>query len=174
MTERQAVGEKTEARRNFLARLLTCLGVTSLVVSAVSSLYANFRFFFPKVLYEPPFRFRAGFPGDYQSGTVSNRWVKDHQVWIVREGNRLYALLAVCTHLGCLTNFAAGERLFKCPCHGSNFSMEGDPLVGPAPIPLYRLALSIGPDGQLVVDKTVREYRPNFRDEPPFVHVVEG
>lgn len=174
MTDSQTAANSPQGRRSFLARALTWLGVSSLAVSAVSSLYANFRFFFPKVLYEPPFQFRAGLPGDYQSGTVSDRWAKSHQVWIVRDGNKLYALLTVCTHLGCLTNFAAGERLFKCPCHGTNFSLQGDPLVGPAPTPLYRLALSIGADGQIVVDKAVRENRPDYRDEPPFVYLVEG
>ena len=174
MTETEKAGETAEARRGFLGRLFTWLGISSLTISAVSSLYANFRFFFPKVLYEPPFRFPVGFPDEYEPGVVSDRWLKDHRVWIVREGDRLYALLAECTHLGCLTSFSTGERLFKCPCHGSNFSLAGDPLVGPAPIPLYRLALSLGADGQLVVDKAVREHRPNYRDEPPFVYSVEG
>lgn len=163
-----------ESRRGFLGRLCIWLGVSSLAASLASSLYANFRFFFPKVLYEPPFQFRAGFASDYQPGTVSNRWFKDHHVWIVRDDDKLYALLAVCTHLGCLTGFLPGERLFKCPCHGSNFSLQGDPLSGPAPVPLYRLAISIGADGQLVVDKSVRENRPEQRSEPPYVTMVEG
>lgn len=160
--------ETRNGRRNFFARACTGLGVSALLASLMSSVYANFRFFFPKVLYEPPSRFKAGLPDIYPPG-VSDRLVKDHQVWIVREDDRLYALLAVCTHLGCLTSFFKNEGLFKCPCHGSNFSLEGDPVAGPAPVPLHRLALSLGEDGQIVVDKARRENRPGERDQPPYV-----
>jgi cytochrome b6-f complex iron-sulfur subunit len=156
-------------RRGFIGRVFTWLGLGSLATSLASTAYANFRFFFPKVLYEPPAQFKAGFPRDYQPGTVNDRWFKDFQVWIVRTDAELYALLAVCTHLGCLTHYFAGEELFKCPCHGSNFSLEGDVVAGPAPVPLYRLALSLGDDGQIVVDKARREERPEERDGPPYI-----
>ena len=158
----------SDSRRGFVAKLFTWFGVSSLMASLVSSLYANFRFFFPKVLYEPPSEFKAGLPGEYQPG-VSDRWVKDYQVWIVREKDTLYALLSVCTHLGCLTGYFPSEELFKCPCHGSNFSLEGDPKAGPAPVPLYHLALSVGDDGQIVVDKALRENRPGKRELEPYV-----
>ena len=158
-----------ESRRGFVATVFTRLGLGSLAVSLASTVYANFRFFFPKVLYEPPAQFKAGVPADYQAGTVSDRWAKERQVWIIREGGRLYALSTVCTHLGCLTGYFPAEGLFKCPCHGSNFSLEGDPLAGPAPVPLYHLALSLGSDGQIVVDKNRQENRPGERDKPPFV-----
>ncbi len=163
------LGGADQSRRGWLARGFAWLGVGSLGLSLASTVYANFRYFFPKVLYEPPAEFKAGFPGDYRAGTVSDRWLKEHQVWIVREGDRLYALLAVCTHLGCLTGYFPAEELFKCPCHGSNFSLQGDPLAGPAPVPLYHLALSVGKDGQIVVDKNQRENRPSQRDQSPFV-----
>jgi len=158
-----------DSRRGFVARIFTWLGISSLATSLVSSVYANFRFFFPKVLYEPPAQFKAGVPDEYQPGTVSDRWLNDHQVWIVRDDNKLYALLATCTHLGCLTGYFPSERLFKCPCHGSIFTVKGDPVAGPAPVPLYRLALSIGDDGQLVVDKASRENQPGNRDARPYV-----
>jgi cytochrome b6-f complex iron-sulfur subunit len=155
-------------RRSLLGRVFTWLGLSALGMSLASTVYANFRFFFPKVLYEPPAQFQAGFPAEYQQG-VSDRWAKEHQVWIIRDNDRLYALLTICTHLGCLTGFFPAESLFKCPCHGSNFSLEGDPVAGPAPVPLYHLALSIGADGQIIVDKNRRENRPDSRDEPPYV-----
>jgi cytochrome b6-f complex iron-sulfur subunit len=161
-----------ENRRGFVAEAFTWLGLGSLAASLASTAYANFRFFFPKVLYESPAQFKAGLPGDYQAGTVSDRWVKEHQVWIVRENDTLYALSTVCTHLGCLTGYFPSEELFKCPCHGSNFSLQGDPVAGPAPVPLYRLALGLGEDGQIVVDKNRRENRPGERDQPPFLMKV--
>jgi cytochrome b6-f complex iron-sulfur subunit len=159
----------SESRRGFLGAAFTWVGLSSLAASLTSTLYANFRFFFPKVLYEPPSQFQAGLSADYQAGTVSDRWVKEHQVWIIREGDTLYALSTVCTHLGCLTGFFPAEELFKCPCHGSNFSLQGDPVAGPAPEPLYHLGLSLSEAGQIVVDKNQRENRPGKRDEPPFI-----
>ncbi len=155
-------------RRGFFTKMFMGLGLGCLAASLAGTVYANFRFFFPKVLYEPPSKFKAGFPGDYQPDTVSDHWVKDHQVWIVRKEDKLYALLAVCTHLGCLTSYFPGEKLFKCPCHGSNFNLDGDPLSGPAPVPLYRLALSTGEDGQIEVDKAQRASLAD-RDNPKFV-----
>lgn len=169
MTDRETSSGTNTGRRGFIGRLFTGLGVASLGASLVSSLYANFRFFFPKVLYEPPSQFKAGVPEEYQPGTISDRWVRDYQVWILRDDKRLYALLGICTHLGCLARYFPNEDLFKCPCHGSNFSVQGDPLAGPAPVPLYRLALSVGDDGQIVVDKALRENRPGKRDQPPYV-----
>ena len=44
------------------------------------------------------------------------------------------------------------EQKFKCPCHGSGFYITGINFEGPAPRPLERWAISIGDDGQLVVD----------------------
>ena len=169
MTDKQPGPHAGGPRRRFFGKMFTWLGLGSLAASFAGTAYANFRFFFPKVLYEPPSEFKAGFPAEYAAGTVSDRWLKDHQVWIVREDDDLYALLAVCTHLGCLTSYFPNEKLFKCPCHGSNFSLQGDPLAGPAPVPLYRLALSVGKDGQITVDKAQREDREPARDQPPFV-----
>ena len=102
-------GRRTIAA-SFVGTAFLWLGCGSLATSLASTVYANFRFFFPKVLYEPPAQFKAGLPGDYQAGTVSDRWAKEHQVWIVREDDTLYALLTVCTHLGCLTGYFPGRR----------------------------------------------------------------
>jgi cytochrome b6-f complex iron-sulfur subunit len=45
------------------------------------------------------------------------------------EGSYLAALLE-CTHRGCELNVGGG--LYTCPCHGSEFSIEGKVLEGPA------------------------------------------
>ena len=47
----------------------------------------------------------------------------------------------------------AAESKFKCPCHGSGFYKSGLNFEGPAPRPLDRFLLTVGDDGQLVVDK---------------------
>ncbi|MBI3894175.1 MAG: ubiquinol-cytochrome c reductase iron-sulfur subunit [Candidatus Wallbacteria bacterium] len=150
-------------------RFFAILGLGGLagVVAAWSA--GLVRFLFPRILYEPPMNFVAGDPDAYRSGEVETRWQKDHRVWVVREGEELYALIAQCTHLGCTPTWFADEQLFKCPCHGSNFTRAGDPVAGPAPSPLYRASVQRGMDGQLQVNKAISENRPGPRDAAPFV-----
>ncbi len=46
------------------------------------------------------------------------------------------ALSLACTHLGCPVTWNPGENKFMCPCHASQFNMEGVVLSPPAPRPL--------------------------------------
>jgi len=112
------------------------------------------RLLFPRVLFEPSPVFEAGKPGDYVSGEVSTKWVKEQRVWIVRDPKGIYAILAICTHLGCTPRWLKTENKYKCPCHGSGFTREGINFEGPAPRPLERLKITLGTDGQIVVDKS--------------------
>lgn len=99
--------------------------------AAMVALAATGRFMFPSVLDEPPRQFKAGFPNEHGMG-VDERWKDKFGVWIVRtpedvvqHATGLYALIAVCTHLGCTPNFIAAEQKFKGPCHGSGFHLTG-------------------------------------------------
>ena len=47
-----------------------------------------------------------------------------------------YALRAECTHLGCLVQPDPATGGFSCPCHGSQYSADGEVTRGPAPYPL--------------------------------------
>jgi len=40
---------------------------------------------------------------------------------------------SLCPHLGCAYTWDAGLKKFLCPCHGSQFTIEGEHLAGPAP-----------------------------------------
>jgi cytochrome b6-f complex iron-sulfur subunit len=130
-----------------------------------SSAAAAARFMFPNVLYEPSQRFKLGKAADLPMGVTTN---KENRVWIVRNQQGIYAVWSRCTHLGCTPNWFVAESRFQCPCHGSNFNLDGDVIAGPAPKPLWRVAVSVTPDGDLVVDKSVMENRPGFRDQPQF------
>jgi glycine/D-amino acid oxidase-like deaminating enzyme/nitrite reductase/ring-hydroxylating ferredoxin subunit len=43
---------------------------------------------------------------------------------------------AVCTHAGCIVQWNPLERCWDCPCHGSQFDVDGRPMNGPAVTPL--------------------------------------
>lgn len=110
------------------------------------------RYMFPRVVFEPATSFKAGFPDEYQVGTVSTKYIKEYRVWIIRETEGFYALYANCTHLGCTPNWLEVEQKFKCPCHGSGFLKSGINYEGPSPRPLERIRIIRAEDGQLLLD----------------------
>jgi cytochrome b6-f complex iron-sulfur subunit len=129
--------------------------------ATVAALAATGRFMFPNVLNEPPQQFKAGFPNEYGVG-VDERWKDKFGIWIVRiadedvepHGSGFYALITVCTHLGCTPNYLSAENKFKCPCHGSGYRLTGVNFEGPAPRPLERARIVLADDGQILVDKS--------------------
>jgi len=139
------------SRRDFFSRV----GWGGFGVFSFLSLVGFVRAAFPRVHFQPPSTFKAGFPSDYAVGEVSNKFKQEYRVWIVREEAGFYALFAKCTHLGCTPNWLQVEDKFKCPCHGSGYYKSGLNFEGPAPRPLDRFEVRIGEDGQLVVDKSV-------------------
>ena len=137
------------SRRNFFSMS----GWLGLFVVSFGSIVSFIRFMFPRVLFEPSSLFKAGPPDDYSIGEVSEEYLEDQQVWIVRNESGFYALLAKCTHLGCTPRWLPAENKFKCPCHGSGFTKEGVNFEGPAPRALERLQITLSEDGLLLVDK---------------------
>ena len=125
------------------------------------------KFMLPNVLYEESQVFKAGKPEDFPLG-VSTKLTKDHRVWVVKTEHALYAFWARCTHLGCTPNWFDAEKRFKCPSPPSHFNIEGDVIAGPAPKPLNRCAVTLLPTGEILVDKSVLETRPGFREKKQF------
>jgi len=141
-------GGKSElARRDFLNEIsLAALGVAGLGAAVVT-----YQYFSPNVLFEPPTRFRAGNPDLYPVNSVT--FLQSQQVYIVRTPEGFYAVSAVCTHLGCVTQWKPEANQIACPCHGSKFQPDGKKIEGPAPRPLPHFAIALTADGELVVDK---------------------
>jgi nitrite reductase/ring-hydroxylating ferredoxin subunit len=52
------------------------------------------------------------------------------------DSGELHLRSAVCTHAGCTVHWNGFERCWDCPCHGSQFSVDGEVLAGPAAKPL--------------------------------------
>ena len=158
------------SRRSFLSwagwgAFLTALSAVGL---------AFLRYLYPRVLFEPSPIFKAGRPEDYLVGEVSEKYKESQRVWIIRTQEGIYALLAICTHLGCTPRWLNTEDKFKCPCHGSGFKRTGVNFEGPAPRPLERLKISLSPTGEILIDKskTFREEKGQWVNPEAFLRLA--
>jgi len=62
---------------------------------------------------------------------------RNKPVIIIRYSETLvYALSAVCTHLGCVVKWDNDAKQIICPCHSAIFDFRGNVIGGPAPSPL--------------------------------------
>ncbi|MGA3246150.1 MAG: Rieske (2Fe-2S) protein [Bacteroidota bacterium] len=150
MKENEKPNESLLTRRYFLETV----SFGALGLAAIGSLILSGEYLSPNVVREPPMKFNAGPPEDFSPGSVTLN--KEQKVYIIRaKEGYFYALSAVCTHLGCITNWKPDEGIVACPCHGSKFDKEGRKIEGPAPRPLPRFSIALDDRGSLVVDRSV-------------------
>lgn len=147
--------EKKITRRFFFA----ILGKASILVALFAEAIGAFKAFVPQVLYEPPSKYKIGKPDDFPDGIA---FLPEHRLYVFRENNDFHAISAVCTHLYCVVDWKPDQQEFYCSCHGSIFSQDGINLTGPAPKPLPWYALSLAPDGSLVVDSK-EQVEPDYK-----------
>jgi Rieske Fe-S protein len=65
--------------------------------------------------------------------------------FVTRDGGQLRVFAITCPHLGCSYAFDQGKQHFVCPCHGSEFGLDGHVIHGPATSPLSHLTWEQGP-----------------------------
>jgi len=65
------------------------------------------------------------------------------KLWLSNTEEGVTALYKVCTHLGCLYTWREQEDKFVCPCHGSQFTLDGEYILGPAPRSLDRFVVQV-------------------------------
>jgi len=148
----KAAGDGVTRRGFFSWAAVAWVGFTVAIGGCVTAMG---RFMFPNVLFEPPTSFKVGRPEDFPPDVVDTRFVDKYGVWIVHQQGRIFALIAICTHLGCPPAWLDTQNKFKCPCHGSGYYRSGVNFEGPTPRPLERARIFISPDdGQIVVDKS--------------------
>ncbi|MCE7985294.1 MAG: ubiquinol-cytochrome c reductase iron-sulfur subunit [Caldilinea sp. CFX5] len=108
-------------------------------------------------------RFRAGeFGGKFPIGeaptlpatTDAPQANSAGKFWLINTPDGPKALYMVCTHLGCLYKWEAQANYFRCPCHGSTFSREGDYICGPAPRSLDQFVIEIVQNEQIIANTT--------------------
>jgi menaquinol-cytochrome c reductase iron-sulfur subunit len=64
--------------------------------------------------------------------------------WLVKKSDQeVVAFAPGCTHLGCAFRYEAAQKNFVCPCHVSEFTLDGKVLSGPAPRPLDRYDVKV-------------------------------
>lgn len=142
------------SRRDFLNEITAgALGVVGLGGAALT-----YQYFSPNVLFEPATTFRAGNPDLYPVNSVT--FLQGQQVYIVRTPEGFFAVSAVCTHLGCVTQWKPEANMIACPCHGSKFQPNGKKIEGPAPRPLPHYAITLTADGELQVNK-LQQIKPD-------------
>ena len=99
------------------------------------------------------------------TGRNSRDWLSPHAMYVVFSNH--------CTHVGCPAQATSGG--FSCPCHGSQYDVQGNRIAGPAVRPLDRFQWEVRADGDLwitavwsvLVDgRTVRYYPPKPPGQP--------
>jgi Rieske Fe-S protein len=66
----------------------------------------------------------------FATDTIVGYVIRDNSVQSSRYGgeeSQVIALSAACTHMGCLLQWQASARTFRCPCHGGLFTEKGEP-----------------------------------------------
>lgn len=101
------------------------------------------------VLPSPSRKFRVTLPESLAPGEAFVP--PGRSVALFREGDEVWAISRVCTHLGCTLKPA--EDGFHCPCHGSRFALDGTVTKGPAPKALPWLAVAKAGGDQFLVDE---------------------
>ena len=144
------------------------------------------RFMFPVASGNAPALFKTAFSfDDLTGGVVNGKAVTpvnvlsetDKRVTVVLDDAGIYAVLLICTHLGCTPNYvtdvttgsgvspsvadARGVRTqsqrepngWACPCHGSRYFIDSTNFYGPAPRPMDWVNIEVTPDGFFAVDR---------------------
>ena len=132
-------------RRNFLKTLVGVFGTVSVA-----------SFAYPLIRYLAP----SGSAADEKKVVLSKQEIpidgskvilfRDQPAIVInRPGKGFIALSKVCTHLGCLVEYAKDRNMLICPCHAGTFDLEGNVLSGPPPKPLQKLPLRV--EGEQII-----------------------
>ncbi len=140
----QIDSENKISRRKFLKLSTIGASITAWTLTMIGLL----KFPKPALLPDVSNIFKIGKPEDMPVGT--KKIIEDKKVRIVRDGDGIYAVSLICTHLGCIVSKTS--KGYQCPCHGSKFNERGDVVAGPAPRGLSWLEVSQLPSGKLVVN----------------------
>ena len=146
MREDDTGPDKAVTRRHFCQ----ATGVAACALATGGGAIVSADFLHPRVLFEPATSFSVGPPDAIGVGSVLD--FPEHRAFVIRLADGFRALSSVCTHLGCVTRYRPDGNLIACPCHGSQFALDGEVTSGPAPRALRWLQMALSEKGEIVVD----------------------
>lgn len=95
---------------------------------------------------------KVGNVSEYAAEGISDKYAKSEQVIIVRQGGKLSACSAICTHKQAIVKQVEGQ--IRCPSHGSRYDANGSVIKGPAKRPLDHFTITKDSSGNLTVDRS--------------------
>jgi cytochrome b6-f complex iron-sulfur subunit len=134
------------SRRDFLTNL--GFGTFLAFIGSLAAIFV--RFLTPNIVTPAPGPVEIGMPDEYAIGSLT--YIENARAYLGRDAQGFYAIIAICTHLGCTPRLDANE--FACPCHGSRFARDGQVISAPAARPLYRASVGRAASGKLSVDRS--------------------
>lgn len=146
--EEEKLSQKSDrglTRRDFSERL----AFGSFWVAVGASLLGMLKLLKPAVMPEASTQVKLGHPEELPAGT--QRYLPEKNLFVFAENEGVYAISAVCPHLGCIVQ-RLPEGRFECPCHGSKFNPQGQVYAGPAPRGLSWVRIRLAPNGVLYAD----------------------
>jgi Rieske Fe-S protein len=94
-------------------------------------------------------------------GTAEELVINGERAYIIQHHDtnlppqdRWRALSRICTHNRCLVSYVADKLELHCPCHGSKFDFDGNPIAGPARLRLKRWEITEGPQNVTIETST--------------------
>jgi cytochrome b6-f complex iron-sulfur subunit len=172
MSESFAIRQVSVNRREFLNMAwMLSLGFLAVDLGAVTYLFTL------PLLGEGEFgsKFILGRAGDVlppPGGTPLN--FPKGKFWLSRtHDNRLVAPYKVCPHLGCLYNWNEESNQFLCPCHYSQYKLDGTVMRGPAPRSTDRFVIRLLDESGAEVAATDDEGNPLLLPNEDLQVVVE-
>ncbi|MGF1634325.1 MAG: ubiquinol-cytochrome c reductase iron-sulfur subunit [Phycisphaerae bacterium] len=114
----------------------------------------------------------VGTLADYPKDGIYDAFARRQRFFLVREGGRLYAVSALCTHKAYLLRFDKDQDELQCPGHQSRFDEKGRVLNGPADMALPRHKISADAGGKLTVDRNVEFFEDQWDEAGAFVAVT--
>ena len=82
-------------------------------------------------------------------------------MFLIRKGDTVQALSAICPHLGCTLPWDASRNAFVCPCHGGVFGPDGAYRSGPPRRGMDTLQTKVTNGDVMVKYQTFRPDVPN-------------
>lgn len=181
------------------------------IVALGATVFGGFEvlnFMFPAATNDAPAKFKTnatspvitfdGLTGGIVNGKAKNaptvQSITADRVSIVVDDAGIYAVLLICTHLGCTPNYTtdvtggtgvntsaptvtehytqepgiSADNGWACPCHGSRYFIDSTNFYGPAPRPMDWVDISVSPDGYFVIDRSnIVAYRQPGDNTPP-------